>query len=179
MTPLESALAFTFLHETGGDQTGALHTDPHDPGGTTKWGISQRAYPTLNVAALTRKDAAQIAERDYWKAASCDRLPGPIAVAHFDCAFASGPYRAVLLLQLLVGAKPDGEIGPATISALASFVGGRGERVAASMLVVARARWLCNLMDEPDKPEERRRLRFVEGWVVRVVELAAYVSRIG
>ena len=32
---------------------GTVSRDPDDPGGTTKWGISQRAYPTLKVDEFT------------------------------------------------------------------------------------------------------------------------------
>jgi lysozyme family protein len=178
VTPFEEAVAWTIHQETGGDLDGALHTDPDDAGGTTRWGISQRAYPTLDVAGLTRVHALLIAERDYWRKAGCDRLPGPVAVAHFDCAFASGPYRATVLLQELVGAESDGHVGDETIGHLAGFMAGRGARLVASQLVIARARWLCNLMDDPDDPAERKRLKYIEGWVARLVDLSGFVSRL-
>ncbi|MBK8639281.1 MAG: hypothetical protein IPN92_13770 [Chromatiaceae bacterium] len=36
---------------------GGLVNDPRDPGGVTKFGISQRAYPALNIRGLTPDDA--------------------------------------------------------------------------------------------------------------------------
>jgi len=43
---------------------GYVH-DPNDPGGETKYGISKRSYPDLDIANLTRDEAAAIYERDY------------------------------------------------------------------------------------------------------------------
>lgn len=38
---------------------------PNDPGGETKFGISKRAYPDLDIANLTRDEARAIYKRDY------------------------------------------------------------------------------------------------------------------
>lgn len=37
-----------------------------DPGGPTKFGISQRQYPALDIHSLTRAEAAAIYYRDWW-----------------------------------------------------------------------------------------------------------------
>src|SRR5574343_326744 len=58
--------------------------DPHDPGGETKFGISKRAYPALDIAALTLADAKAIYRRDYWDGAQCDRLPPDLAFDRFN-----------------------------------------------------------------------------------------------
>ena len=34
--------------------------DPSDAGGTTKYGISQRAYPDLDIESLTERDAKEV-----------------------------------------------------------------------------------------------------------------------
>lgn len=39
---------------------GGESNDPADPGGLTKYGISQRAHPTVNISALTENDAIEI-----------------------------------------------------------------------------------------------------------------------
>lgn len=44
---------------------GGLVNNPDDPGGLTNHGISQRAYPHVDIAALTVADAIAIYERDY------------------------------------------------------------------------------------------------------------------
>src|SRR5215475_4829486 len=40
--------------------------DPLDPGGETKYGISKRAYPGVDIYNLTEAGALEIYERDYW-----------------------------------------------------------------------------------------------------------------
>ncbi len=92
------------------------HTD--DPGGLTKWGISQRSYPDLNIRALSRDDAKAIYRRDYWDRAQMDRYPGTIAFQVFDIAVNSGIEPAVRMLQRAVGVKDDGDIGPVTLAAI-------------------------------------------------------------
>ena len=39
---------------------GEYSNDPNDPGGETKWGISKRAYPNLDIKNLTRDGAKTI-----------------------------------------------------------------------------------------------------------------------
>lgn len=41
---------------------GGYVNNPLDPGGETKFGISKRSYPTLDIAALTRERAAEVAD---------------------------------------------------------------------------------------------------------------------
>ena len=41
--------------------------DVNDPGGETKYGISKRAYPDLDIKNLTREKAIEIYYRDFWK----------------------------------------------------------------------------------------------------------------
>ncbi|MGD9918591.1 MAG: glycoside hydrolase family 108 protein [Paenirhodobacter sp.] len=98
---------------------GGYVNDPRDPGGETKFGISKRSYPKVNIKALTRDDAIAIYKRDYWDAMRCDDLPPKIAVVMFDCAINQGAGAAPRLLQNALGngIVVDGIIGPKTISA--------------------------------------------------------------
>jgi hypothetical protein len=43
-------------------EEGGLANHRRDPGGLTNYGISQRAYPDLNLAALTRETAIAICQ---------------------------------------------------------------------------------------------------------------------
>ena len=54
------AIDRVLIHE-GGDAD-----DPRDPGGRTRWGISQRTYPTLDIRRLTRTEAIALYRRDFW-----------------------------------------------------------------------------------------------------------------
>lgn len=110
----DRALAFVLQHE-GGD---TITDDPADPGGLTKWGISLRSYPGLDIRALTRDQAADIYCADYWHAGSCDALPPGVAVMHMDACVNQGVKAAAKLLQLAAGVTADGAIGPKTLAAV-------------------------------------------------------------
>ena len=38
---------------------GGYVNDPHDPGGETKYGISKRSYPTLDIASRIQQTALE------------------------------------------------------------------------------------------------------------------------
>ena len=46
---------------------GGYANNPNDSGGETKYGISKRSYPELNIRGLTRDYAKKIYEQDFWK----------------------------------------------------------------------------------------------------------------
>ena len=97
---------------------GGLVDDPNDPGGLTKYGISQRAYPALDIRALTLDQAAAIYRRDYWGPAGCEAVPDALREDLFDMAVNSGIQAAAKCLQRAVGETEDGSIGPATLQAI-------------------------------------------------------------
>jgi len=45
---------------------GGYANNPADPGGETKYGISKKQYPDLDIAGLTPQQAGEIYRRDYW-----------------------------------------------------------------------------------------------------------------
>lgn len=101
---------------------GGYVNDPKDPGGETKYGISKRAYPNLNIASLTLAQAESIYFTDYWSKSQCDRLPPAVALCVFDCAVNCGVGAVPNLLkalQQMLGVVQDGIIGPITQAALA------------------------------------------------------------
>ena len=48
------------------DSEGGLTDNPKDPGGLTKFGISQRSYPDIDIRNLTLDQAKAIYLRDFW-----------------------------------------------------------------------------------------------------------------
>lgn len=109
----------------GGDR---LHTVPGDPGGTTKYGISQRAHPNVDIAALSERKAQMIARLHYWNPLNAVELPSEVRWDVFDVGFNAGLYRAGKLLQRSINLcrqsmgsvdfiTEDGQIGPITIQA--------------------------------------------------------------
>ena len=82
----------------------------------TKYGVSAMAYPDLDIRNLTLQDAKDIYRRDYWNKARCDDLPPGLDYLTFDSGINHGVSRAGRFLQTAVGAKVDGQIGPATVA---------------------------------------------------------------
>lgn len=115
-----SAFDRAFAFVTRADIEGGYVNDPHDPGGETKFGISKRAYPHLDIAGLNPLQAKDIYYRDYWLRAECGALPERLAIAMFDCAVNQGVGRARRLLQRAARVRVDGKIGPITRAAIAS-----------------------------------------------------------
>ena len=115
----EKALEKTLVWE-GGDK---LTKDVDDPGGTTKYGISQKAHPDLDIENLTYEDAKEIYKKEYWDKSRAEKLPEKIQEQYFDMAVNLGRRRAVKILQKACNAlsrdkiKEDGLIGKNTIRA--------------------------------------------------------------
>jgi len=118
---------------------GELAEDSRDPGGLTKFGISQRAYPNVNIRALTIDQAKEIYLQDYWDRCNCDDLPPALSLLLFDSAVSQGPLNAIRTLQRALGVPADGVLGPITIGAamtkplaesIAEFVARRALRYA-------------------------------------------------
>lgn len=74
---------------------GGYVNDPNDPGGETKWGISKRAYPTLDIKNLTEQQCIDIYLADYWNACGCNGLSPALGAAVFDSAVNCGVSRAI------------------------------------------------------------------------------------
>jgi lysozyme family protein len=115
------------------EMEGGYSEDPHDPGGPTNRGITLAALAAyrgieINVqtAGPLKAELKQIAPdtvRDiyltrYWRPASCNALPPPAALMHFDAAVNHGVGAASRMLQDAAGAMVDGEIGPGTLGAV-------------------------------------------------------------
>ena len=69
---------------------GGLANVKNDHGGLTKFGISTRSYPDLDVRSLTLSEAKEIYRRDYWIAPGFDKLTWPTSLIIFDLAVNSG-----------------------------------------------------------------------------------------
>lgn len=77
---------------------GGFSTDPNDKGNYTpsgefkgtKYGISARSYPHLDIANLTKEQALEIYKRDYWLPSGAASQPWPLCLATFDVAINHG-----------------------------------------------------------------------------------------
>ncbi len=97
---------------------GGFSDDPDDRGGRTRFGISSKWHPDVNLDELTREGAAKIYREEYWNPNRYDELPKNIGRKVFNAATNIGPSRANKMLQKAMGLKSedqDGKIGDDTI----------------------------------------------------------------
>lgn len=100
---------------------GGYVNDPKDPGGETKFGISKRSHPNVDIKNLTRGYAKFIYHNDYWNAVKAEGLPDVWRLIVFDCAVNQGVDAAIKMLQAATGAKVDGIIGPMTLHSARAY----------------------------------------------------------
>lgn len=97
---------------------GGYVNHPSDPGGETKWGISKRSYPDVDIASLTKEQAIEIYKRDYWDRLGADNFDPVVAFQVLDAAVNHGIGTAIRMLQRAIGVADDGHFGPASRHAL-------------------------------------------------------------
>jgi lysozyme family protein len=85
--------------------------NPSDPGGETKWGISKRSYPELDIKGLTPEQAAGIYQNDYWYPAGCNSLDYPLCACVFDTAVNLGVTKAKSFLTTTPGGPVQDPLG--------------------------------------------------------------------
>jgi len=105
---------------------GGYVNNPHDPGGRTNLGVTQRNWEVyLNrsvteteMRALTPDNVKSFYKELYWDRIKGDQLPAGIDYAAFDLAVNSGVYKAARYLQQIAGVVDDGIIGPKSMEAI-------------------------------------------------------------
>lgn len=100
---------------------GGYVNDPLDPGGETKFGISKRSYPRVDIKALTWEGAVDIYRTDFWLRVHADAMPPALQYQALDFAVNSSPETAVRKLQAAAGVADDGHWGPVTQAAVAAL----------------------------------------------------------
>ena len=147
---------------------GGYVNHPKDPGGMTNLGVTKRAWeaytkrPTTEkeMRALTPAKVEPFYKSRYWDAVKANQLPVGLDFCLFDTCVNSGPSRASMILQGILGVVVDGAIGPHTVDAI--------HRQSNSDLIghycAARLAFLKTLPTWPD---------FGKGWARRVKEVEA------
>ena len=144
------------------EHEGGYVNHPSDPGGETKYGISKRAYPDVDIAELTKDDAADLYKRDYWDRIKGDDLPVGVACVVMDYAVNSGISRASKALQSVCGiANGDGIIGPASLNAVWVTVKNDGEESVVNAVTKQRQEFIRGLSIYET---------FGKGWERRITE---------
>ena len=132
-----------------------------DPGGVTKYGISQRAHPDKDVRNLSYEDARNIYLDEYFHAPRLGKLnDGKLQELLFDYGVHSGPATAVRTLQKLLGVPLTGAVDDQTAHAANTRQGDelRHRVIEQRILFLAR-----QVVAKPTK------LMFLVGWLNRVL----------
>jgi len=155
MADFDSAVAKTLIREGG-----ARFTDtPDDRGGATKYGISQRAYPNVDVRNLSEDQAKAIYRRDYWDRVAGDAVESQAAAETiFDTAVNMGTTTATKLVQMTLGLDVDGTFGPETARAV-NAADEKAFLAEFTLAKVARYAAICN--------KDRSQSKFLLGWINR------------
>lgn len=163
MTAFEQAFTILMGHE------GGYVDNPADPGGPTKYGISKRAHPTVNIPELTLEGAKAIYLHEYWHRCACDDMDPALALIVFDAAVNNGPNHAIKWLQTALGVAADGKIGPVTRAAMMKATGDKAFNVLAAAHG-DRIRFMAGLSTWP---------KFSKGWSRRLAGLPFQAAGMG
>lgn len=128
---------------------GGYADNPKDPGGATNMGVTLAALEAhrghactwRDVKALSPTEVCAIYGETYWPAVRGDELPAGVDLIVFDAAVNCGRGRAATFLQAALRVTADGQLGPATMAALAAVtdVAGLVERIRLARLTYYRA----------------------------------------
>ena len=133
-----------------------------DPGGKTRYGITEAVARTAGYRGDMRELPLDLAKRiyrhEYWDAVRADELPAGIRLVMFDAAVNSGVGQAIRWLQRAVGAADDGVLGPRTLAA----VGALSADSVRMKLLAQRLRFMAGLPNWP---------AFSRGWTRRICDL--------
>ena len=158
MADFNAAVVKTLVREGGARFT----DDPDDRGGATKYGISQRAYPTLDIRNLTEQQARDIYKRDYWDRILGDQIKVEIIAENiFDTCVNMGVRTGSRLAQIALEIKPaDGVIGTASLKVINAV---DEERFLALYTIskIARYRDICM--------KNRSQKKYLLGWINRAL----------
>lgn len=149
-----------------------LHKVAGDTGGWTYAGIARNKNPDWPGWAYIDRNEIPPTEmvRDfyragYWVPIRGDELPQEIAENIFNFAVNSSmpgkPVIAVKLAQLVVGATPDGALGPKTAELLKAY-NPQMFRMSYALAKIARYRDICM--------NNRAQVKFLLGWINRTLD---------
>lgn len=141
---------------------GGYSDHPADPGGKTRYGITEAVAREVGYKGDMRELPLELAKRvyleRYWKPIRADDLPPSVRYAVFDGAVNSGPAQAALWLQRALGVRADGVIGPITLKAAYD-----ANPDALRMRILSqRLRFMAGLSNWP---------AFSRGWAIRIASL--------
>ena len=139
--------------------------DPDDAGGETKYGVAKNGNPDVDIAKLDLNGAMEIYNERYWGAGANDKLPGAVAIIHFDGCVNHGIARANKFLQTAAGVEADGVIGEGTLAAIAE----KTQEELINGIADQREAFYHSIVEH--KPVQAK---FLKGWLGRIADVKAF-----
>lgn len=145
--------------------------NPKDP---SKYGILEKNYQSYlksigkenaSIQRITLPEASEIYRKNYYQANSLDRMPLRTSAVMFDWAVNSGAGTPIKNLQKIIGAEPDGKVGPKTLEAVNSYISQHGEDSLVESIINSRRSFIDRITKlNPKLPAEglRNRVNKVE-----------------
>jgi len=175
---------YAIIDEVIGVEGGCVD-DPDDPGGATRWGVTERIARAHGYAGdmrnYPREDAVKAFEQEFWfrpRIDSIAKLNVSVAEEVFECGVNCSPQRAIRFLQSSLNALApvasdipvDGVCGEGTIQKLRSYLALRPKAEGISVLLKALNGLQCShyLTLANERKQSRK---FVYGWIRARVEL--------
>lgn len=161
---MENDIKFEKIINTILNNEGDYVNDPLDRGGETKFGISKRSYPDVDIKNLTLEHAKFIYKHDFWDNKQYKNIENlAIATKSFDLSINIGEKRLNKLLQRALRATgfsvtEDGVIGEITLKAINQSP---PKELLASLKSEAAGNYR-NLV-----ASDNTQLRFLQGWLTR------------
>jgi len=161
---MENDIKFEKIINTILDHEGNYVNDPLDRGGETKFGISKRSYPDVDIKGLTLEHAKFIYKRDFWDNKQYKNIENlAIATKAFDLSVNMGEKRLNKLLQRALrttefSVTEDGAFGESTLKAINQSP---PKELLASLKSEA-AGYYRGLV-----ASDNTQLRFLQGWLTR------------
>lgn len=152
----ETAIGKVLGHE------GGYADHPDDPGGKTRYGITEAVARRVGYRGDMRELPLDLAKRiyleEFWRAVRADDLPPAVRYPVFDAAVNSGVGQAIRWLQRAAGVEADGVIGPRTLAAIQAL----DAQALRSRILAQRLRMMTTLNNWP---------AFSRGWARRIADL--------
>jgi lysozyme family protein len=144
------------------DHEGDFSDHAADPGGKTRFGITEAVARQAGYTGDMRELPVDLAKRiyldSYWRPVRADDLPPGVRYIVFDGAVNSGPAQSALWLQRALGVTADGVIGPRTLAAAYA----KDAQQLKTAILAQRLRFMTSLTNWP---------AFSRGWARRIADL--------
>lgn len=175
MANFENSLNKTLIHE------GGYAFDQDDPGGETYKGIARNSNNTwtgwqsidtlkkqpnfpnnLNTDKVLQENIKSFYKTNYWDTIKGNDIQNQaIADSVFDFAVNAGLKTSAKMLQTIIGASPDGNIGPASLAKLNTF---DSDYFLALFKVAKIERYMDIIKKRPTSS------KYLYGWINRALE---------